>query len=32
MSWVGAEPTSVSVTDPMGLVTTTTYDPARALP
>jgi RHS repeat-associated protein len=27
----GAEPTSVSVTDPMGLVTTTTYDPAREL-
>jgi RHS repeat-associated protein len=25
----GAEPTSVAVTDPMGLVTTTTYDPAR---
>jgi RHS repeat-associated protein len=28
----GAEPTSVQVTDPMGLVTTTTYDPARDLP
>jgi RHS repeat-associated protein len=28
----GAEPTSVSVTDPMGLNTTTTYDPARDLP
>jgi RHS repeat-associated protein len=28
----GAEPTAVSVTDPMGLVTTTTYDPARDLP
>jgi RHS repeat-associated protein len=28
----GAEPTSVTVTDPMGLVTTTTYDPARDLP
>ncbi len=28
----GAEPTSVSVTDPAGLVTTTTYDPARDLP
>jgi RHS repeat-associated protein len=28
----GAEPTSVSVTDPMGLVTTTGYDPARDLP
>jgi RHS repeat-associated protein len=28
----GAEPTSVQVTDPMGLVTTTTYDPARELP
>jgi RHS repeat-associated protein len=28
----GAEPTAVSVTDPMGLVTTTTYDPARELP
>jgi len=28
----GAEPTSVKVTDPMGLATTTTYDPARDLP
>jgi RHS repeat-associated protein len=28
----GAEATSVSVTDPMGLKTTTTYDPARDLP
>jgi len=28
----GAEPTSEKVTDPMGLVTTTTYDPARDLP
>jgi RHS repeat-associated protein len=28
----GAEPTSVSVTDPMGMVSTTTYDPARELP
>lgn len=28
----GAEPTSVSVTDPMGLTTTTSYDPARELP
>jgi RHS repeat-associated protein len=28
----GAPPTSVSVTDPMGLVTSTTYDPARNLP
>jgi YD repeat-containing protein len=28
----GAEPTSVQVTDPMGLVTATTYDPARDLP
>ena len=28
----GAEPTSQAVTDPMGLVTTTTYDPARDLP
>jgi RHS repeat-associated protein len=28
----GAEPTSEMVTDPMGLVTTTTYDPARDLP
>ncbi len=28
----GAEPTSKSVTDPMGLVTTTTYDPGRDLP
>jgi RHS repeat-associated protein len=28
----GAEPTSTQVTDPMGLVTTTTYDPARELP
>jgi RHS repeat-associated protein len=28
----GTEPTSVQVTDPMGLVTTTTYDPARELP
>jgi RHS repeat-associated protein len=28
----GAEPTSVSVTDPMGLKTTTTYDPLRELP
>jgi RHS repeat-associated protein len=27
----GAEPTSKTVTDPMGLVTTTTYDPARDL-
>jgi RHS repeat-associated protein len=29
---VGAEPTSVKVTDPVGLVTTTTYDPARDAP
>ena len=29
---VGAEPTMVTVTDPMGLVTTTTYDPVRDLP
>lgn len=28
----GAEPTSKTVTDPMGLGTTTTYDPARDLP
>jgi RHS repeat-associated protein len=28
----GAEPTSVQVTDPMGLITTTTYAPARELP
>jgi RHS repeat-associated protein len=28
----GAEPTSEQVTDPMGLVTTTTYDLARELP
>ena len=28
----GAEPTSESVTDPAGLVTTTTYDPLRELP
>jgi RHS repeat-associated protein len=28
----GAEPTSVQVTDPAGLVTTTAYDPARDLP
>jgi RHS repeat-associated protein len=28
----GTPPTSVSVTDPMGLVTTTTYDPERNLP
>jgi RHS repeat-associated protein len=28
----GAEPTSVAVTDPATLVTTTTYDPARDLP
>jgi RHS repeat-associated protein len=28
----GAEPTSVSVTDPAGLVTTTTYNPLRDLP
>ncbi len=28
----GAEPTSETVTDPMGLATTTTYDPARDLP
>jgi YD repeat-containing protein len=28
----GAEPTSMSVTDPVGLVTTTTYDPARDIP
>jgi RHS repeat-associated protein len=28
----GAEPASVAVTDPVGLVTTTTYDPARDLP
>jgi RHS repeat-associated protein len=28
----GAEPTSVSVTDPMGLSTVTTYDQARELP
>lgn len=27
----GAEPTSQTVTDPMGLTTTTTYDPARDL-
>jgi RHS repeat-associated protein len=27
----GAEPTSEQVTDPMGLVTTTTYDPAREI-
>jgi RHS repeat-associated protein len=27
----GAEPTSVTVTDPAGLATTTSYDPARAL-
>jgi RHS repeat-associated protein len=27
----GAEPTAETVTDPMGLVTTTTYDPAREL-
>jgi YD repeat-containing protein len=27
----GAEPTSVSVTDPMGLVTASTFDPARDL-
>jgi RHS repeat-associated protein len=28
----GAEPTSVTITDPAGLVTTTSYDPARNLP
>jgi RHS repeat-associated protein len=28
----GAEPTAETVTDPLGLVTTTTYDPARDLP
>jgi RHS repeat-associated protein len=28
----GAEPTSITVTDPVGLVTTTAYDPARDLP
>jgi RHS repeat-associated protein len=28
----GAEPTSKTVTDPLGLATTTTYDPARDLP
>jgi RHS repeat-associated protein len=28
----GAEPTGESVTDPMGLTTSTTYDPARDLP
>jgi RHS repeat-associated protein len=28
----GAEPTSVTVTDPAGLATTTSYDPARDLP
>ena len=28
----GAEPTSITVTDPMGLATTTTYDPLRELP
>ena len=28
----GAEPTSVKVSDPMGLATTTAYDPARDLP
>jgi len=28
----GAEPTSETVTDPIGQVTTTTYDPARDLP
>ncbi|MGE5287585.1 MAG: AMP-binding protein [Micromonosporaceae bacterium] len=28
----GAEPTSVAATDPMGLTTTTAYDPARDLP
>jgi RHS repeat-associated protein len=28
----GAEPTSVSVTDPAGLLTATVYDPARDLP
>jgi RHS repeat-associated protein len=28
----GAEPTSVKSTDPMGLATSTTYDPARDLP
>ena len=28
----GAEPASVQATDPAGLVTTTTYDPARDLP
>jgi YD repeat-containing protein len=28
----GAEPTSIQVTDPANLVTTTTYDPARDLP
>ena len=28
----GAEPTSIRVTDPASLVTTTTYDPARDLP
>jgi RHS repeat-associated protein len=29
---IGAEPTSISVTDPAGLITTTAYDPARDLP
>ena len=28
----GAEPASVTVTDPVGLATTTSYDPARSLP
>jgi RHS repeat-associated protein len=28
----GAEPTSILVTDPMGLATTTSYDPLRELP
>lgn len=28
----GAEPTSIAVTDPMGQVTTTAYDPLRELP
>ena len=28
----GAEPTAVRVTDPAGLITTTSYDPARDLP
>jgi RHS repeat-associated protein len=28
----GAEPTQITVTDPMGLATVTTYDPARELP